>query len=80
MGNSSQSLPREIARDELIAAVECLGLVASDVATLTMHHDHVEVHMFARGDNGGRVLDPECQDQLVKYCVDIPVVDDKEGL
>lgn len=80
MGNSTQHVPREIARADYIAAVEGLGLGAPDVKTLTMHHDHVDVCVFARGDNGSRILDPERQDQYVKYCVRIPVVDDKEGL
>ena len=80
MGNSSQSVPREIARADYIAAVEGLGLVASEVKTLTMHHDHVEVHMFSRGDNGSRVLDPERPGEFAKYHARIPVADDKEGL
>ena len=80
MGNSYQSVPREIARADYIAAIEGLGFVASDAKMLTMHHDYIEACMFEKRDDGSRILDPERQDQFVKYCVRIPVIDDKESL
>ena len=73
----TQTIPQSIPREAMTDAVKLLGLVPSDLYSITLNQSECVCIVFDRDPDGHRVLDDHPEVQYRKHMVRIPIEADE---